>query len=229
MEEQYKACVERRAAAAAQLAKQEPDLATDKITQSLIGGMNLLRDRVFRRIHSDVEQNVGQDSMLQPVSVEKSEWVAKNEIEACQVSVAALAAASRHYLHCDDKWFVSWLAQLRMGDVISDTKWRRRIRHYLAMSDDELRLEFSRKLENVFPEARHAPLILYRLFPLSVRIVTAVAFGNNMDAAEIRNRQMFWLPAIGDCPECHGRPLDNGEECCVCGNPVWTYQFLCAD
>ena len=229
MKEQPEACVERRAAAAAQLAKQEPELATERITQSLVGGMNILRDRVFQRIDRDVEENVGHDSMLQPVSVEKSEWLAKKEIEACQVSVAALTAADRQYLHCDQKWFVSWLAQLRMGEVMGETKWRRRIRHYLSMSDDELRLEFSRKLENVFPQARHAPLILYRLFPLSVRIVTAIAFGSHMDAAEIRNRQMFWLPAIGDCPECHGRPLDNGDECLVCGNPIWTYQWLYAD
>ncbi|MFO7908116.1 MAG: hypothetical protein R6U98_36080 [Pirellulaceae bacterium] len=64
---------------------------------------------------------------------------------------------------------------------------------------------------------------------MSVRIVTAIAFGKHMDAAEIRNRQTFWLPAIGDCPECHGRPLDNGEECSVCGNPIWRYRWLCAE
>ena len=97
------------------------------------------------------------------------------------------------------------------------------------MDEDELRLGFSRNLENVFPEARLAPLILYRLFPLSVRIVTAVAFGHHLDAAELRNRQAFWLPAITDCHDCHGRPLDNGDECVVCGNPLWTYQWLCAD
>jgi hypothetical protein len=108
-------------------------------------------------------------------------------------------------------------------------KWRRRIRHYLAMSDDELRLSFSRNLETVFPEARLAPLILYRLFPLSVRIVAAIAFGNHLDAAELRNRQTLWLAAIGDCHECHGRPLDNGDQCAVCGNPIWSYHWLCAD
>ncbi len=229
MDKHLKECLNRRTAAAAQLAKQEPDLPVEKITESLCFGLNTLRSLLFQRIHHDVEENVGQDSMLLPLSAEQSERTAKNEIESFQVSVAALAAADRHYISCDTKWFVSWLAKMRMDDAVNDTKWRRRIRHYLAMSDDELRLSFSRNLENVFPEARLAPLILYRLFPLSVRIVTAVAFGNHLDAAELRNRQMLWLPPISDCHECHGRPLDNGETCSVCGNPIWAFSWLCAD
>lgn len=229
MNEPSRSSVDRRAEAAAQLAKKQPDLSAEKITHSLIDGLGTLRERLFERIHNDVEQNVGEDSMLLPLSVEKSEQLANHEIESCQVSVAALEASNRQYISCDNRWFVSWLAQLRLGEAINDTKWRRRIRHYLTMSDDELRLDFSRKLENVFPEARLAPLILYRLFPMSVRIVTAIAFGQHMDAAEIRNRQMFWLPAIGDCHQCHGRPLDNGEECSVCGNPIWRYRWLCAE
>jgi hypothetical protein len=229
MEKHLKDCLARRTAAAAQLAKQQPNMAAEQVTQSLVYGMNTLRRLLFERIHRDVEENVGHDSMLLPVSVEKTELAAKNEIESFQVSVAALFVRDKQYVDCDTKWFVSWLASLRLEEAIDDTRWRRRIRHYLAMSDDELRLGFSRNLENVFPEARLAPLILYRLFPLSVRIVTAVAFGQHLDAAELRNRQTFWLPAIGDCPECHGRPLDNGDSCAGCGNPIWTYQWLCAD
>ncbi len=229
MENQLKECLARRSAAASQLAKQEPKLSAEQVTNSLVDGLNTLRSLLFQRIHHDVEENVGHDSMLLPISVEQSEQVAKNEIESFQVSVAALAAGDRQYITCDKKWFVTWLAQLRMSAAMDDTKWRRRVRHYLAMSDDELRLGFSRNLENVFPEARLAPLILYQLFPLSVRIATAIAFGNHLDAAELRNRQMTWLPAIGDCHECHGRSLDNGDVCSVCGNPVWTFDWLCAD
>jgi hypothetical protein len=229
MEKHLKDCLARRTAAAAQLAKQQPDLAAEQVTQSLVYGLNTLRRLLFERIHRDVEENVGYDSMLLPVSAEKTELAAKNEIESFQVAVASLMARDKRYITCEGKWFVTWLAQLRLDDAMEDTRWRRRLRHYLAMSDDELRLGFSRNLENVFPEARLAPLILYRLVPLSVRIVTAVAFGRHLDAAELRNRQMFWLPAIGDCPECHGRPLDNGDTCSGCGNPIWTFQWLCAD
>jgi hypothetical protein len=229
MEKHLEECIARRAAAAAQLSKQEPNLSAEQVTNSLVYGLNTLRKLLYDRIHRDVEANVGHDSMLLPVSAERSERLARNEIESFQVSVAAMMVRERQYVSCDAKWFVSWLAQLRLYDDVNDTKWRRRIRHYLAMTDDELRLSFSRNLENVFPEARLAPLILYRLFPLSIRIVTAVAFGNHLDAADLRNRQTFWLPAIGDCTECHGRPLDNGDECSICGNPVWAYHWLCAD
>ena len=229
MEKHFQECLARRTAAAAQLSEQEPGLPAEQVTHSLVYGLNSLRNLLFQRIHEDVEANVGHDSMLLPVSVEESTFAARHEIESYQVSVAALAVRNRQYLRSDMKWFANWLAHLCMGEAINDTKWRRRIRHYLAMSDDELRLSFSRNLENVFPEARLAPLILYRLFPLSVRIVTSIAFGNHLDAAELRNRQTFWLPAISDCHECHGRPLDNGDQCAVCGNPVWTYDWLCAD
>lgn len=229
MEKHLRDGLARRTAAAAQLRKQDPDLATEDVTHSLVYGLDTLRKLLFHRIHHDVEENVGKDSMLLPISAEQSERVAKSEIESFQVSVAGLAAIDRQYTRCDKKWFVSWLAQLRLEEAMDDTKWRRRIRHYLTMSDDELRLSFSRNLESVFPEAQLAPLILYRLYPLSVRIVTAIAFGHHLDAAELRNRQIFWLPAIGDCHECHGRPLDNGDECTVCGNPIWDYRWLCAD
>ena len=229
MEKHLPECLARRTAAASQLAKQEPHLSAEQVTHSLVFGLNSLRAVLFQRIHDDVQSNVGNDSMLLPISVEESEQEAKCEIESFQVSVATLAVRDRQYMRSDMKWFVNWLGHLCLGEALNDMKWRRRIRHYLAMSEDELRLSFSRNLENVFPEARLAPLILYRLFPLSVRIVTAIAFGNHLDAAELRNRQMLWLPAIGDCHECHGRPLDNADQCSICGNPIWTYHWLCAD
>jgi hypothetical protein len=229
MEKQLKECLARRAAAAVELREQEPDLAAEQVTHSLVYGLNTLRNLLFQRIHEDVETNIGRDSMLFPISVEESERFAKCEIEAYQIAVTALTIQDRGYLHCEPKWFVKWLGELRLGGDLNDSKWRRRIRNYVATSEDEQRLTFSRHLETVFPEASHAPLILYRLFPLSIRIVSAVAFGHHLEAAELRNRQTFWLPAIGDCHDCHGRPLDNGEQCPVCGNPVWTYHWLCAD
>jgi hypothetical protein len=211
MEKHLKECLARREAAAVELQEQEPDLSAEQVTHSLVYGLNTLRNLLFQRIHEDVEANYGHDSMLLPISVEASERVAKCEIETYQIAVTALTIQERGFLRSDVKWFVKWLAELRL------------------MSEDAQRLDFSRHLETVFPEASRAPLILYRLFPLSIRIVSAVAFGHHLEAAELRNRQTFWLPAIGDCHDCHGRPLDNGEQCPVCGNPIWTYHWLCAD
>lgn len=229
MEKHLRECLAKREAAAMELREQAPDIDAERVTQSLVYGLNSLRNLLFQRIHEDVEANYGNDSMLLPISIEESERVAKCEIECYQIAVTVLNVQERGYLHCDIKWFVTWLAELRLGEDLRDSRWRRRIRHYLAMTEDAQRLDFSRHLETVFPEASRAPLILYRLFPLSVRIVSAVAFGYHLEAAELRNRQTFWLSAIGDCQDCHGRPLDNGEQCAVCGNPVWKYRWLNAD
>ena len=76
------------------------------------------------------------------------------------------------------------------------------------------------------PRARHIRLVLFRLYPLAVRIVTDVAFGDHFRANELRNQQLALLPAIADCHECHGKTLDNGEKCRTCGNPVWLYEWL---
>jgi len=226
MEKQLTECAAQRSAAAVELEPYLSGKPAHAVTNSLVFGLNTLRNLLFQRIHSDVETNIGQDSMLLPISAERSENRAKMEIEAYQIAVSAAAARDGDYVGNDLKWYVRWLVQLRMNDASDQTEWRRRIRRYMAASDDRRRLEFSRNLETVFPEASRAPLILYRLFPLSVRIVSAVAFGEPLEAIELRNRQTFWLPVITDCHECHGRPLDNGESCCVCGNPLWDYSWL---
>ena len=72
MEKHLKDCLARRTAAAAQLAKQQPELGAEQVTQSLVYGMNTLRRLLFERIHRDVEENVGHDSMLLPVSRSRS-------------------------------------------------------------------------------------------------------------------------------------------------------------
>lgn len=229
MDNHIEACLARRTAAAAKLGEREPNLPAERITNSLVDGLNTLRQLLFKRIHEDVEEHIGRDSMLLPVSAKQSEEIAKAEIETYQVAVSAIAARDRNYVSTDFNWYAKWLGHLRLGQAIDEKKYRRRLKQYVSTSDDEQRLGFSRSLETVFPEASRAPLILYRLYPLAVRIVSAVAFGAHLDAAELRNRQMFWLPAVADCHECHGRPLDNGDQCAVCGNPIWSYGWLNAD
>jgi hypothetical protein len=68
--------------------------------------------------------------------------------------------------------------------------------------------------------------VLYRLFPLAAGIVTATAFVDAGAAAELRESQTSWLPSIADCGECRGRVLENGEQCAVCNNPLWNYEWL---
>lgn len=226
MENHLSECLARRNAAALELRGQQPDLQTEEITHHLVYGLNTLKSLMFKRIHDDVEASLGTDSMLLPVSLDEGEKLAKQEIEAYQTAVSTLITQQRGYVSVDLRWYVRWLGRLRLCEAMQQDKWRRRVRKYLRMDEDQQRLAFSRNLEHVFPEATRAPLILYRLFPLAIQIVTSVAFGDHLWAAELRNRQMFWLPEIGDCHECHGRPLDNGDQCGVCGNPLWNFNWL---
>ncbi len=226
MQTHLKDCIARRAKALLELAEHQPNLDAERVTRSMADGLDTLRNLMFTRIHEDVETNLGRDSMLLPVSAGESELAAKLEIESYQVALSSLAARQRGYVNCEFEWYVRWLGHLRLGDAMRESKYRRRIRRYLSMSDDEARLSFSRHLETVFPEASRAPLILYRLYPPAVRIVSAIAFGHHLEASELRNRQALWLAVISDCHECHGRPLDNGEQCQVCGNPLWSYHWL---
>ena len=115
-----------------------------------------------------------------------------------------------------------------MGEALAETHYGKRLNDYLAMEPDVRRLEFSRVLQKLMPETAKAPLILFRLFPLAVRIVATVAFGDHFAASELRNQQTRWQPAVADCLECHGRVLDNGDRCPTCANPLWEYVWLTA-
>lgn len=69
---------------------------------------------------------------------------------------------------------------------------------------------------------------MFRLFPLAVGIITAIAFGDLDTAKELRKHQVSLLPAIADCNRCRGRVLANEEICPVCSNPLWGYNWLTA-
>ena len=80
----------------------------------------------------------------------------------------------------------------------------------------------------VLPESRHAPLVLFLLFPLAVQIVTASAFDDRGTASGQRRQQTAILPAITDCRQCRGQLLEFTEQCTACGNPLWKYDWLTA-
>ena len=58
------------------------------------------------------------------------------------------------------------------------------------------------------------------------RLAVAVAFNDPLRAAELRSEQVNLLPAIEDCLHCHGRPLETGDVCSECGNPLWNLDWL---
>jgi len=196
------------------------------VLDSLANGLSLLRDLLYVRLHEDVERIVGNDSMLMPVSERKTEKLTKLEIDLYQIAESAEAAGRRRYLRSGADWYRRWLLAARLPEAAENRKAEERIARYIAQSPDERRLAFSNILCGVLPESRRAPLVLFRLIPLAVEIVTSVAFGDHAGTSEARQEQVLLLPAIGDCPQCRGAVLENGTECQACGNPLWKFEWL---
>jgi hypothetical protein len=220
---------QRRAAAAAELSRRAAVVDAARVVDSLADGLNTVRDLFFTRVRTEVESRYGMDSMLSPASAIKSEAATRSEIDVYQVVEAAAAAGEHGYLDADDNWRRGWLARLRLGDSAQAPAVVQRLDFYAARQPDDRRRAFSLVLERAMPEARRAPLIVYRLLPLAVAIATNLAFADHRRAQDIRRQQIALLPGIADCRECRGNVIDNGEKCPQCGNPFWKHEWLTAD
>ncbi len=218
--------VQRRAAAAREFDLHEGRSDGLEIAGSLAGGLTILRDSLYKRVHEDVQNQHGMDSILAPISEEKSERLAKIEIELYQIAVSAVAAQRGDYADGGAAWYWPWLSRLRLGPSQPDERVSKRVESYLAKTPDQRRLTFTDVLARALPESRHAPLVLFQLLPLAVRIVTALAFGDSAGATAVRQRQLAILPAIADCDQCRGKVLDTGQQCPGCGNPLWLFERL---
>ena len=130
-----------------------------RVIESICGGLTLIRDAVYARVHADVERRMGMDSMIFPLSEEKSERTTKLEIEIYQIVVAAGTAQAKGYV-TDGKWFRDWLAELRMGHLDSNSRAARRMSYYVDKSADDQRLAFSNILATTLPEASRGPVDL---------------------------------------------------------------------
>lgn len=193
---------------------------------SLAGGLTLLRDLLYVRLHEDVEEAVGTDSMLRPASEQKVEQQSKLEIDIYQVVESAATVEQRGYLGGGAGQFRDWLARLRLDEMATQRKVLDRIARYVSLPPERRRLALTDVLSRVLPESREAPLVLFRLIPLAVATVTSAAFGDHRGASEARTAQISLLPAIADCRHCRGAVLENGEECHACGNPLWKFEWL---
>jgi hypothetical protein len=199
-----------------------------QVAGSLRGGLLLLRDCLYGRLHEDVQRRVGLDSMLAPVSEEKTQRIVKLEIELYQIAVSATAVMEHGYVSTKDDWYLQWLSRLRLGPINTDGRVSKRLEYYQSRACDARRLAFTNVLAAAIPESRRAPLVLFRLLQPAVEIVTAIAFEDDALANDARREQLDALPAIRDCHECHGKLLDNGEQCPACGNPLWKFDWLTA-
>lgn len=216
------------AEAAEQLNQRECRSDGDRVAACLSNGLSIIRDSVYDRIHHDVEEVMGVDSMFVPVSEAKTKQQTTEEIEAYQVAEASSAARQLAYLKQPDDWCLEWLAQLRLGERGRDQRILERARAYFAESPETRCLAFGDELARVMPESRQAPLVLFRLVPFAVQIATACAFGDHDTASNLRRQQRAILPVITDCRQCRGRLLECVERCRACGNPLWKYEWLTA-
>ena len=170
--------VSRSAAAAEEFDRHEHRSDGSRVLESLCGGLTLIRDAVYARVHADVERRMGMDSMIFPLSEEKSERTTKLEIEIYQIVVTSGAAEAKGYVS-DGKWFRDWLAEFRMGRIDGDSRAARRMTYYVSKSAGDQRLAFGNILATALPEASRAPLVLLRLVPAAVQIAVALAFGKS--------------------------------------------------
>jgi len=196
------------------------------IVAGLDAGLDLLRDTLYLRLHRDVEQEVGMDSMLMPVSEVRSEVATKNEIEVYHLSVSTALVNEQGYVAGSEDWFADWLARWRLGRLADDRQLADRLASYAPQSADEKRLAFTDVLARTLRESTEAPLVLFRLLPEAVGIATALAFGDSDTAERLRARQIECLPAIAECRQCSGRVLEVGRKCDHCSNPLWDYIWL---
>lgn len=220
------ATVDRETQALMDFNRHEHRIDGEQITRSLCSGLILLRDLFYGRMHFDVEQMVGTDSMLIPVSELKTQKAAKDSIDAFQLVEAVRAMQDFGYVKTEDDWPVEWLGQLRLGEAYRSPDIAAQIDHYWSLAGRARQLALTDVLLRVLPESRRAPLVLFRLVPLAVRIVTAVAFSDHASARDVRRQQASVLPPVVDCHQCRGTVLDNGDLCDMCGNPLWRFEWL---
>jgi hypothetical protein len=198
------------------------------VAACLAKGLTILREALYLRVYEDVEKNVGRDSMLAPVSESKTEQQSIEEIEVYQAAESAVIAKRAGYVNQAEDWYLPWLIRFRLGERGRNAEIAERCKLYLSKGPDDRRLAFMDALARVLPESREAPLVLFRLSPFSVQIVTARAFGDRGAASRLRSEQTAILPAIADCRQCRGQVLECTEQCRACGNPLWKYEWLTA-
>ncbi len=194
--------------------------------RGLTGGLDLLRDSLDLRIHRDVEQSVGFDSMLMPASELKAEQQTAEEIEQYQVAEGAVAAVRNGYVGGADNWLLLWFARLRLGERASQPEVEEQLRDYFVHTSQQRTLPMTNALVAVLPEMTKAPLVLFRLTRLAVEIAVAQAFDDQPTADALRRDQLALLPAVGYCQDCQGTVLAPGEKCPACGNPLWKHTWL---
>ena len=174
-----------------------PAVAIDRLSIGLKHARKLMLQRIFH----DVQQRCATDSMLASTSLEDEQRKVRRtsfEIDIYSTIIACDEIVRGGHVQQTESWVCQQLFQLRLNDKNIPAALER-IEYYRSESVGNRRLKFVKLLQQVMPESRKSPLVLFRLFPRAVRIVAAVAFGDPLRAQELRAQQGKLLPAVGDC------------------------------
>ncbi len=146
--------------------------------QALDAGIAHLRDAYAERVHEDLEEEFGQDSMLAPPSLAREAQQileARREIEAYSCFLVANEITRHCYLDNAGDWILDWVLHLRFGDNREFAAQRAAV--YRSMTPRERHVLFISLLKQALPESKKAPGVLFHLFNRGVKIVAAIAFG----------------------------------------------------
>ncbi len=143
--------VQRRQQAVEEFNQQQRRGDGARVAGSLAGGLTLLRDLLYVRLHDDVERRVGMDSMLSPVSLEKAATTTKAEIDLFQAAVSAATVRQQGYVASGDDWYLSWLARFRLGRLAEEPRAVKRLSSYLSATPDKRRLLFTNVMARRWP------------------------------------------------------------------------------
>ena len=207
-----------------------PELRAERFVGCLSNSLTRLGAALIKRSSEDVQEEFGKDSMVLSSlrEIERQTRRARTEVDAFSCVLVNDEATQYRFLFNDDNWFLDWLLRLRFGNQSERIK-QERVEDYQLVTPQEWRMKFVSFLHRSLPESTRAPLVLFRLFPLSVRIAAAMAFDDMERAQYLRDEQVRLLPAISYCHECHGRLMDCDDTCRCCGNPVWSITWLQSD
>lgn len=196
----------------------------EQFVHSISSGLCNLKNLGVCRLFHDTQELFEADSMMIPTSPIEIEDRIALELELYFIAETVCYMRDETGYDCDD-WFLPWLGKLRIGSAFN-SEAQSLTERYLQKPAESRRLKFVGRLDRFHPAASRIPLVLFRLLPLAVHGVVTIALGDMWSASEIRNEQVKLLPDIVECTECHGRPLDNGDLCECCHNPIWKYNYL---
>ena len=196
------------------------------LVRSLWAGLTTLRKLLLTRLHNDVEAYYGIDSILAPMTASETQREmchAADEIEIYSLTVVLAEAAHSRYAHDDADWFREWLLRLRWGDEMN-AMVAERMHLYDQYGDNDRRHMFASFVEQALPEATKAPLVIYRLYPRSVRVATALAFGDPLRAPRcVANRFLFCrsLPIATTATGCRWKMVTSARIAAIlCGKSI---------